>query len=437
MWFRAAAAALLWSGANAYVPFPDPPQPLPQFAATWSLAESTIVMPCNYTGGLDPAAVDRWGIVDIDWSNDKAHWVNTHPMTSEEELVAAAQAIKDRRPQAKVWVYRNLVWAPSWFSDIREKIKTHPEWFVPFKAEGPTINPRCTFDKCSDRFHSQFQTMAFHGTSVSSGICKEHCDCGDVPCAWYLWNHHNASCREWLVREHLMGPMGMGAPSVDGLFIDDVWAASGPELEGPGSEAASHDSGMSTTDNIAMMQAWRTTMDAANEAVLAHKGYTWRLFYNNWTCAQAPFDKNECEAYMDLACAEAAPLDQNALFYGFSGETGCSPDHMPSPTAAAFRSGPPPGAPSASGDAANPIIDLMQHLASFLLIRGPYAWLGWAWLGCGHIPFRPPELDVDYGVPLGNCRAIAGQKGVFRREWSKATVELDCAQWKENITFKN
>ena len=24
----------------------------------------------------------------------------------------------------------------------------------------------------------------------------------------------------------------------------------------------------------------------------------------------------------------------------------------------------------------------VQHLASFLLLRGPFAWLGWAWVGC-------------------------------------------------------
>ena len=55
-------------------------------------------------------------------------------------------------------------------------------------------------------------------------------------------------------------------------------------------------------------------MDAANEAIVAGEGYTFRLFYNNWTCAAAPFEKNECEEYMDLACSEAAPLDANALF---------------------------------------------------------------------------------------------------------------------------
>jgi hypothetical protein len=52
-----------------------------------------------------------------------------------------------------------------------------------------------------------------------------------------------------------------------------------------------------------------------------------------------------------------------------------------------------------------------QDLASFLLARGPYAWLGSGWEGChnsnyydGGAPyfneFRPEGLDVDYGTPL-------------------------------------
>ena len=83
-------------------------------------------------------------------------------------------------------------------------------------------------------------------------------------------------------------------PYVQGVFIDDVWEEGGPELEGPGSEYAVRDTGMTSSD-VAVMQAdWRKTMDAANAAVIAAKGYTWRLFYNNWTCAAAPFQKHEC-----------------------------------------------------------------------------------------------------------------------------------------------
>jgi hypothetical protein len=52
----------------------------------------------------------------------------------------------------------------------------------------------------------------------------------------------------------------------------------------------------------------------------------------------------------------------------------------------------------------------------------------------------PQALGVDYGVPLGRCeekqkadegsdgasRPGGNQTAIFTREWSKATVSLDC-----------
>jgi hypothetical protein len=57
-----------------------------------------------------------------------------------------------------------------------------------------------------------------------------------------------------------------------GNFIDDEWFEYGPELEGPGSESASRDTGMSRADNLHMQADWRRTMDAANAAVIAANG---------------------------------------------------------------------------------------------------------------------------------------------------------------------
>jgi hypothetical protein len=167
--------------AQAYVAFPDPPQPLPQFAPSYDMFESSIIMPCNYTGPFQLEYSSKWGIADIDWSNSKAQWVQNHPMTSEEELIIAATAIRNQSNRTKVWIYRNLVWAPSWFTGIREKIISKPEWFIPYKKDGPYNNSKCTFDKCSDLFHSQFQTPEYHSGSISHGSCDEHCDCGQVP----------------------------------------------------------------------------------------------------------------------------------------------------------------------------------------------------------------------------------------------------------------
>lgn len=83
-----------------------------------------------------------------------------------------------------------------------------------------------------------------------------------------------------------------------------------------------------------------------------------------------------------------------------------------------------------------------------LQIRGPFAWFGYSWVSCigdfgrggpGEPPMNftfPDALKVDYGTPVGHCEETAHGSGKFRREYSKATVELDCVNWKDTITFK-
>ena len=78
------------------------------------------------------------------------------------------------------------------------------------------------------------------------------------------------------------------------------------------------------------------------------------------------------------------------------------------------------------------------NLAAFLILRGPYAWFGTAWKGCNKVPQRPAAMDADYGVPVDvQCReTVPGKSGIFVREWSKASVQLDCNKWQGTITPK-
>ncbi len=43
-----------------------------------------------------------------------------------------------------------------------------------------------------------------------------------------------------------------------------------------------------------------------------------------------------------------------------------------------------------------------SDLATFLLARGDYAWIGYGWIGCAPNMdyYRPKELDIDYGIPI-------------------------------------
>ena len=82
-----------------------------------------------------------------------------------------------------------------------------------------------------------------------------------------------------------------------------------------------------------------------------------------------------------------------------------------------------------------PLSPPLQDLATFLLVRGPFAWLGYGWIGCNQPWEFRPEMSADYGEPLGACYETAAGSGVFQRKWSKADVQMDCNAWAANITM--
>ena len=154
-------------------------------------------------------------------------------------------------------------------------------------------------------------------------------------------------------------------------------------------------------------------MKRTQQRVLDLGGFDWRMFSPGaGTCDGPPFKKEDCATYMRTQCQPDATLQSSAMMYGLG--VGCKlvlgPDGDP--------------------------LDFEQHLASFLTIRGPYAWLGWAWVGCGVVPPRPDGMDKDYGEPMSHCTETAANSGVFTREWTKATSTIDCNQWKGTVVMK-
>ena len=119
----------------------------------------------------------------------------------------------------KVWVYRNLVQPYANFVQLREKIAdpNYAGWFLPFDpaTNNESLTPRCEFNPrlgrelCSDLFHTRLAwTENGH-------------DCGDVvPCGDYVFDHRNASLREWIVKEWIMGPLG--APGKASVVLCDA-----------------------------------------------------------------------------------------------------------------------------------------------------------------------------------------------------------------------
>ena len=92
------------------------------YTPTFNLSRSTIAMPCNYSGFFDASITAKFGVVDFDWSSAKQLWANARPMNCEELLVEQAAMVKAVNPDTHVWVYRNLVKALPWYTDVQVKI---------------------------------------------------------------------------------------------------------------------------------------------------------------------------------------------------------------------------------------------------------------------------------------------------------------------------
>lgn len=93
------------------------------------------------------------------------------------------------------------------------------------------------------------------------------------------------------------------------------------------------------------------------------------------------------------------------------------------------------------------LADPEGDVARFLLVRGPYAYLGTGWVGCepddgeeggnrNQTYVRPHQFDVDYGIPNGICAQDPAKPGRFVREWSKATVSHDCNTGESTIVMR-
>lgn len=116
----------------------------PKWTPTWSMARSTIMMPCNITGYFDPALASTYGIVDVDWSNAKSLWERARPMDNSARLIEQAAQIKAADRRTRVMVYRNLVHVGAWFREVQEKLSDakYSGWFLKFR-KGETQVERC------------------------------------------------------------------------------------------------------------------------------------------------------------------------------------------------------------------------------------------------------------------------------------------------------
>jgi len=403
---------------------------------TWAMNASTIIMPCNNTGFTDPQSTKGWGIVDFDGSNAKGTgtapgWVKHSPMDDEEMLFKQVQMTTSASPGTTVWVYRCSIYAYPWYTSVRKLLDdpAYAPWFVNFKKQAPWKSPKCDDNfnppKCSDYYHMQEQSPGYpHG----DGDCAAPgCDCGKAPCGFYLWNHSSTAVvygktfQEWFIQDYMLNQVGM-SPLVSGFFWDDFWPSVGQKFGRNGHAfpdsvgTVAQDTGLDQ-DHQAWAQitdAYHVNMDALRVDTLKAGKFAWQLMWTGGneqgvgsTCPQPIVRQRQCAEDLRSLCNKTAPPQTRAMMYSLTA-------HEPTD---------PTG--------------LSQDLANFLLIRGPFAWLGHGWKGCSReYPF-PKEFNLDYGQPVDQvCQETALNSGVFTREWSNAVIFMDCNKWAPDITWK-
>eukprot|EP01049_Picozoa_sp_SAG25_P007996 SAG25_NODE_690_length_5919_cov_13.007045_6_plen_70_part_00 len=69
------------------------------------------------------------------------------------------------------------------------------------------------------------------------------------------------------------------------------------------------------------------------------------------------------------------------------------------------------------------MLEYPLNLGTYTVATDPSQRLGW-----------PALLDCDFGVPL--APGIEAHPGIFRRDWSRATITLDCATLASSFTFR-
>lgn len=377
----------------------------PKYEPTYNMALSSTVMPCNnaelMSSGPNWPTIRGYGLIDIDWSNAKQKWINTSPMSCEEDLLKQAELIKANNTlgvHQKVWVYRNGVWAMPWMTHTRKLLDdpAYDVWFLKFKngsdgrgplhhdGDGTYKSSVCDHNfsppKCSELYHgAQFQTPGYpHG----DGNCDKACDCGRVPCGPYLFDHrqadtkvNNQTLREWFVSEMFLGPTGLGSPAVSGFYIDDWWPRADHQHSWPphmnysreqwlppyGNGGAGdmdgaelYDIGLSADDVDDLHAAWVSNMKTVVAAIIENGGFAWQLFNGGsgfWSDVTHPPGYNAsaeqwemgppgeaCSASLRAACKADSLQQREAFHWNF--------DDMTNQTA------------------------LVQQLAGFLLMRG-------------------------------------------------------------------
>jgi hypothetical protein len=168
------------------------------------------------------------------------------------------------------------------------------------------------------------------------------------------------------------------------------------------------DMGLTQTDTTNIHSAYMANMASMYDVVAKNGGWSWQ----QWTAIGGAPPQAQCAAW--FRGGDAHRLNTSAFLMEW---TNSSAEVLPF---------------------------VMQDLATFLLVRGDFAWIGFSWIGCSSNAFPghggnyaypiPDELSMDVGMPLAPYSETGTGTGVFTRAYTKVTVQMDCNKWVGTIS---
>jgi len=199
----------------------------------------------------------------------------------------------------------------------------------------------------------------------------------------YFWDFRVPEASKYFVDSILQSIKNL---YVDGTFADDVTGL--PEEHGE----AIKNMHISPQEANEIQQATQIAVQNLIDTLIENGKYVYQAFSAEDDVGPAP-TKSNCIQFM---------------------EKFCEPDMQKNPMTMSFNTK-----------------DTAQVLAAFLITRPPYGWLGFGWES--DMKNWSPMFNLDVGVPRGLCEQK--QKGVFSRDWSKGSAELDCNTWQASLIF--
>ena len=397
--------------------------PPPGWIQSWELRDSLQIYACNYSTWLDADFAAQFSLVALDWSNGKELWANEGPMDAEQLLVDQAARLLARRPNTTVFIYRNTVKALSWFRSVREKLAdpAYSGFFLHYDAGVVTPgSPRCDTAHsppiCSSLYHDQMQTPQYAVIDDGqNGTCSRPCDSGGVPTGEYLWDLRNKSARAFVL-EDLLGPTCLGNTNISGLYLDDYWVDAQEPINPDGNQPpwgyCSHartggpseiefrcidDMGLTQEEVGDITAGWKESFTATYNAM----DDAGALAYASFNFQSVP-DRSSMAGVLAAAC-----------------NAGNSSAQYTSPLTVLFTT--PPACCPANRNTT--LLQFDEDLAYFMLVRGPWAWLGYSWTFCAAHYTMPPALFAEYGIPVNTCYASA--PGIYHRDFTKGSASFD------------